>query len=132
MLSKYAKMIIALDNPLLNDWCYTQGDNVVIQVNETDWFTAIYGLARFGDCNDELVRMKPLPTLMQLQKYSCIPYWDLFLFDIVNKYSDYDTAEEAAFACIMYEKYQKKWDGEKWVHFSTRDNCNTPTELNTL
>ena len=114
MLSKYAQMIIALEDPLLDNWGYSYNDGMLVQLASGAWLETTYGRWYF----EENQLHKPVPHLMQLHKYSCLLHWDLFLFDVVNHFSEYDTAEEAALACIMYERYQKKWDGAKWVKFN--------------
>jgi hypothetical protein len=41
--------------------------------------------------------------------------WDLYYHDILKNYSEYDSAEQAGLARVMYVKYHKKWDGETWI-----------------
>lgn len=56
----------------------------------------------------------PLPRDDQLMELSGLD-WDLYYHDLVKRYSEYDSAERAGLAMIMYTKYGKKWDGEKWI-----------------
>ena len=56
-----------------------------------------------------------LPRLDQLLELSGLD-WDLFYHDLVSRYSEYDTAEQAALSQIMYTKFGMKWTGKSWEH----------------
>ena len=127
MDTQYLKMIMALPDEFFEGWEWQAGDKAI--VNNNTW--TVFG----GNTNGMVVigedlkqfsigkldfsykigdEARPIPSQEQLLKISKLD-WDLYYYDLLKRYSDYDTAEQAGLAMIMYTKYAKKWNGESWV-----------------
>ena len=125
--SGYLKMILALSDEFFEGWEWKHCDyginldNIekgrVIPLEEMfhTEFKILYVDSFFKDTEWILKdRVRPIPSQEQLQKLSGLD-WDLYYHDFVKNYSEYDSAEQAGLAMIMYMKYGKMWDGEKWT-----------------
>lgn len=113
------------------NWNPQEGD-FAIQVNDDETIENIHCIGILKECYPkslELIRSCKctndldypqrfwiwLPRQDQLQEMSGLP-WDLYYFDILNNYSEYDSAEKAGLAMIMYTQHRcAKWDGKTWV-----------------
>ena len=123
----YLKMILALDDEFFDGWEWQAGDKAL--VNNEVW--TVFG----GNSNGMVVigenlqqfsigdldfsykigdKARPIPRQEQLQKLSGLD-WDLYYHDLVKNYSEYNSAEQAGLAMIMYTKCGKIWDGEQWL-----------------
>lgn len=122
----YLKMILALPDEFFDGWEWKHCDyginldNIekgrVIPLEEMfhTEFKILYVDSFFKDIEWILKdRVRPIPSQEQLQKLSGLD-WDLYYHDLVKNYSEYDSAEQAGLAMIMYMKYGKMWDGEHW------------------
>jgi hypothetical protein len=124
----YVKMVLALPEDFFKDWKWEEGDQFLTFYDE-EWHVNFVGSNEihnnkigtwrpaWGDDVSFFVNRDPkipLPNQKQLQEISGLD-WDLYYHDLVKNYSEYDSAEQAGLARVMYVKYHKKWDGEKWV-----------------
>jgi len=115
---EYIKMILALPDEFYDGWEWKEGDHYIHifpygtmtdnYIGIIECWNAVYNPHTFPQ------EFRPIPSQEQLQKISKLD-WDLYYHDLVKRYSDYDTAEQAGLAMIMYTKYGKRWDGEAWV-----------------
>lgn len=134
-------MILALPEEFFKDWAWKEGDCFLtprITINNSVFGPITYereihyvgefkllndDLIQYHECDElidyqenvfDLSKVTPIPNQEQLQKKSKLG-WDLYYHDLIKRYSNYDTAEQAGLAMIMYTKYGKKWNGETWI-----------------
>lgn len=112
---KYIKMCSKLPSGIANEHKYEDGDYVYCDFTSDGIvytkIVCIIGTKWWEGACDPLVW---LPTINQLQEISKLD-WDLFYHDLVNRYSIYDSVEQAALSMVMYTKHGMKWDGEVWM-----------------
>jgi hypothetical protein len=124
MSDEYLQMVLALPDEFFKDWKWEDGDAFLYKM-DGDWIESYIG--QYAIENNVIMEpnlveyfipvegeIRPLPSQKQLQEISGLD-WDLYYHDIVKNYSEYDSAEQAGLARVMYVKYHKKWDGEKWI-----------------
>ena len=127
----YLKMILALTDEFFDGWEWNAGDRAIllddhykreVLVINTHYQIISSRVAKLlfpgslEGCKTEehITRLRPIPRQEQLQKLSGLD-WDLYYHDLVKNYSEYNSAEQAGLAMIMYTKCGKIWDGEQWL-----------------
>lgn len=128
MDENYLKMVLALPDEFFEGWEWKAGDKVYARNWNMEFLvsfvspngvsaTKLNNLTPTITINPDVPineNIRPILSQEQLQKISKLD-WDLYYYDLLKRYSDYDTAEQAGLAMIMYAKYAKKWDGEAWL-----------------
>lgn len=125
----YLKMILALTDEFFEYWEWAEGDKfisyiwkhgeevpnpIINTIGNSCIVDEKIGSWLFGEFVEYSCKTRPVLNQEQLQKLSGLD-WDLYYHDLVKNYSEYDSAEQAGLAMIMYMKYGKEWDGEKWL-----------------